>query len=193
MTLQNKFLNDYRKMFRLVNSGETFVAFDTETTGLSSDNCRIIEIGAVKFDKTGVLNTYSTLINPQQIIPVEITQLTNINNEMVKNSPVIKEILPGFLDFIKETTLIGHNIQFDMRFLQAECERNGFLSPKNAVIDTLRFSRWALPELGKYKQTFLAEHFGINLEAAHRAYDDARVCGNIFLQCIKVSADRQRL
>lgn len=180
-------------MFRLLTSGETFVAFDTETTGLSPENCRIIEIGAVKFDQTGILDTFNTLINPQQPIPYEITQITNINSEMVKDSPAIRDILPLFFEFIKDTVLIGHNIQFDLRFLKAECERNGFPNAGNKVIDTLHFSRWTLPELGKYRQPLMAEHFGIKLEAAHRAYDDARVCGDIFLHCIEASAERQKI
>ena len=126
MQLANKFLKDYKQMFRLVKSGETFVAFDTETTGLSAENCRIIEIGAVKFNSTGVISRFSTLINPQQHIPVQITQITHIDDSMVKDKPVIKDILSEFLDFLSDSIVIGHNVQFDLRFLKAECERNGF-------------------------------------------------------------------
>lgn len=193
MTLQNKFLTDYRKMFRLLTSGETFVAFDTETTGLNTENCRIIEIGAVRFDQNGIIDTFNSLINPDQEIPLNITEITNINNQMVKDSPKIYQVLPKFLDFLTDSIVIGHNIQFDLRFLEAECLRNNFPVIKNTVIDTLQFSRWALPELKKYKQSIIADYFGVNIEAAHRAYDDARVCGNIFLHCIKVSAQRQKV
>jgi DNA polymerase-3 subunit epsilon len=56
----------------------------------------------------------------------------------------------------------------------------------------LGFARWALPELSKYNQPFLADFFNININAAHRAYDDAKICGNIFLELIKVSADKQK-
>ena len=63
---------------------------------------------------------------------------------------------------------------------------------KNQIIDTLGFARWALPELSKYNQPFLADFFNININAAHRAYDDAKICGNIFLELIKVSADKQK-
>lgn len=193
MTLQNKFLTDYRKMFRLLTSGETFVAFDTETTGLNTENCRIIEIGAVRFDQNGIIDTFNSLINPDQEIPLNITEITNINNQMVKDSPKIYQVLPKFLDFLTDSIVIGHNIQFDLRFLEAECLRNNFPVIKNTVIDTLQFSRWALPELKKYKQSIIADYFGVNIEAAHRAYDDARVCGNIFLHCIKASAQRQKV
>ncbi len=180
-------------MFRLITSGETFVAFDTETTGLNTENCRIIEIGAVRFDQNGIIDTFNSLINPDQEIPLNITEITNINNQMVKDSPKIYQVLPKFLDFLTDSIVIGHNIQFDLRFLEAECLRNNFPVIKNTVIDTLQFSRWALPELKKYKQSIIADYFGVNIEAAHRAYDDARVCGNIFLHCIKASAQRQKV
>lgn len=193
MQLVNKFLKDYKKMFRLLKDGETFVAFDTETTGLSSHNCRIIEIGAVKFNSSGILDTFNTLINPETPIPPELVQLTHISDDMVKDQPVIKDILPGFCKFIEGSIIIGHNAHFDLRFLQAELERCNMPENKNPVIDTLGFARWALPDLQKYNQPFLAELFNIDISAAHRAYDDARVCGNIFLELIKKSADRQRI
>lgn len=180
-------------MFRLVKSGETFVAFDTETTGLNAENCRIIEIGAVKFNSSGVISRFNTLINPQQTIPFQITQITHIDDSMVKDKPVINEILSDFIDFLGDSIVIGHNVQFDLRFLKAECERNGFDVIKNKVIDVLQFCRWAFPDSGKYNQAFMAERFGIDVTQAHRAYDDAFVCGNIFLHCIKSTAAKQRL
>lgn len=192
MPLANKILKDYRQMFRLIKSGETFVAFDTETSGLSCQTCRIIEIGAVKFNCNGCISTFNTLINPETPISPEAIEINHITDEMVKNQPVIKEILPSFCDFIKDTTIIGHNVHFDMRFLQAELSHAGMEENKNQVIDTLGFARWALPELPKYNQPFLADYFNINIKAAHRAYDDAKICGNIFLELIKISADKQK-
>ena len=193
MPLVNKILKDYRQMFHLVKSGETFVAFDTETTGLDCHECRIIEIGAVKFDCNGCIATFNTLLNPEKPIPEECIKINHITDEMVKNQPLIKDILPSFCGFIKDSIIIGHNVHFDMRFLQAELARAGFAENKNNVIDTLGFARWALPELEKFNQPFLADYFNISIKAAHRAYDDAKICGNIFLELIKASADRQKL
>lgn len=193
MQLANKFLKDYKKMFRLLKDGETFVAFDTETTGLSSQTCRIIEIGAVRFDSTGILDSFNTLINPETTIPPELVQLTHISDDMVKDKPLIKDILPDFIKFLGDSIIIGHNAHFDLRFLNAELARADMNENKNAVIDTLGFARWCFPDLPKYNQPFLAQMFGIEISQAHRAYDDARVCGNIFLELIKKSADRQRM
>ena len=180
-------------MFRLIKSNETFVAFDTETTGLSPENNRIIEIGAVKFNSEGICGSYNTLVNPQQPIPPEISTLTSITDSMVKSERKISEILPEFIDFASDSILVGHNIQFDIRFLNAECLRHGFKTVKNDAIDTLMFSRWAFQELRKYKQTAMAEYFNLEIKEAHRAYDDAFVCGNLFLHLIRATADRQKM
>ena len=82
--------------------GEVFTAFDTETTGLSSKYEKIIEIGAVKFDKNGIIDTYSVLINPEKVISSNITSITGITNQMVCNCPTFSEITPSFLNFINE-------------------------------------------------------------------------------------------
>lgn len=193
MPLVNKIIKDYKKMFHLLKSGETFVAFDTETTGLSCKTCRIIEIGAVKFNSGGFISSFNSLINPETNIPLELVELTHITDQMLVGKPLIKEILPEFNKFISDSILIGHNIHFDMRFLQEELARCGMSENKNVLIDTLGFARWAMPDLQKYNQPFLAEMFNIDIKAAHRAYDDAKVCGNIFLELIKASADRQKV
>ncbi len=193
MNLTNRFLKDYRKMYRLVKDGTTFVAFDTETTGLSAQNCRIIEIGAVKFNNSGILGSFNSLINPECHIPEECTQINHITDSMVESKPIIKELLPSFIDFIKDTVLIGHNVQFDIRFLDAELERCFMPIAENTIIDTLQFSRWAFPEQQKYRQPLIASLLGIEVKDAHRAYDDAFVCANIFLNLIKATSQRQKV
>ena len=98
MQQQTNFFRDYRKLALLLQEGATFTAFDTETTGLHCQTCRIIEIGAVKFNADGIIDQFNTLINPQCDIPLECTNINHITNEMVKDSPVINNILPDFLD-----------------------------------------------------------------------------------------------
>ena len=93
---QNKLLEDFRKLQSLLDSGATFIAFDTETTGLSSTTDRVIEIGAIKFDKTGIIDKFETLINPQKPIPVECTEINHITNEMVKDAPTAEVALKKF-------------------------------------------------------------------------------------------------
>ena len=193
MQQHTNFFRDYRKLALLLQEGATFTAFDTETTGLHCQTCRIIEIGAVKFNADGIIDQFNTLINPQCDIPLECTNINHITNEMVKDSPIINNILPDFLNFIKGTYIVAHNASFDMRFLNAEIERCNLKPINNKVIDTLHMSRWAFPDLQKYKQPILAEMLGIKVTNAHRACDDAFVCGNLFLNMIKETASLQKL
>lgn len=182
---QNKFLEDFRKLQSLLDSGTTFVAFDTETTGLSSSSDRVIEIGAVKFDKNGIISKYETFLNPQKPISAECTAINHITDEMVKDAPVAKDELPSFVEFSKDAVLIAHNATFDLNFINAELERAKLSELKNKAIDTLNLVRWAYPLLGKYNLQLMARLMNIKVEDAHRAYDDARVCMEVFLKTLK--------
>lgn len=189
---QNKLLEDFRKLQSLVDSGVTFIAFDTETTGLSSTNDRIIEIGAVKFDKNGIIDKFETLINPQKPIPAECTEINHITDEMVKDAPLSKDAMVSFSDFIKDSILIAHNANFDLNFVNEEFARAKLPELKNKALDTLNFVRWAYPLLGKYNLQLMARLMNINVEDAHRAYDDARVCMEVFNRTLKDTASVQK-
>ncbi len=176
------------KIAKSFNSGTIYTAFDTETTGLSPDYCNIIEIGAVKFSKDGVLRTFNTLINPGYPIPAEITRLTSITTAQVADAPYFKDIAPDFLEFITGTVLVAHNCNFDVKFVNNELSRNSFCllqQPNIPAIDTLKTSRVAFPGLPSYKQANLANILNISVEHAHRANDDARVCMELFLKCLQ--------
>lgn len=193
MQLANKVFKDYRKLARFLMDGAVFTAFDTETTGLSAEKDRIIEIGAVQFNSDGILGRFNTLINPQIPIPSFITSLTHISNKMIEEAPLIGNILKDFQQFLGDSIIVGHNVQFDIRFLHAEEKRCGLKESMNMFIDTLGLCRWAYPELGKYKQEEMAKMLGIKAENAHRAWEDAFVCGNIFLHTIRKTAARQKI
>jgi len=144
-------------MKRLLDSGAVFCALDTETTGLKPEEERIIEIGAVKLDKSGVLGTYSSLVNPRVLIPYFCQQLTGITNKMVYGQKEFNELAGDFLSFLGEDSIIvAHNAQFDLRFVNAELERMNHEPLSNKAIDTLRFSRWAFPENGHWTLQHLA-------------------------------------
>lgn len=185
-------LNDYRRMNRLVQSGAVFCALDTETTGLKPDEDRIIEFGAVRFDRSGVLATFSTLVNPRVLIPHFCQELTGITNKMVFGQKEFSELSAELLEFIDSSIIVAHNAQFDLRFLNCELERMNHEILKNKAVDTLRFSRWAYPENEHWTLQYLANQLGIEVKSAHRAEDDARVCMEIFLRCISDTMDRQK-
>ena len=189
----NPILQDNRRLLKLYNSGAVFTAFDTETTGIKAEDCTIIEIGAVKFNKDGELDKFSTLINPKIPIPQIITQITNISDSMVCSMPCIKEVLPGFIEFIGDSILMGHNVQFDLNFLNSECEKNGLPYVRNNALDTLRISRWAYPKAERHKLDYLADALKINKGHSHRAFDDAVTCKELFLRILRDTAPVQRL
>ncbi len=102
-----------------------FVVFDIETTGFSPVNNRIIEIGAVKLRDGKVLDRFSAFINPQVPIPFEIEKLTGIRDDMVKDAPLVEEVLPKFLEFASGSVLVAHNAGFDMSFIIENVRRLG--------------------------------------------------------------------
>ena len=167
---------DYRGGF-----DDEFVVFDIETTGLSNRTCGITEIGAVKVKNGEILDRFNTFVNPEMPIPEEITQLTSITDDMVKDAPTVKEALPAFLSFAGDRLLIAHNADFDVGFIRAAAEQNGipFASP---YLDTVALSRHINPELKNHKLDTLAEYFALGDFNHHRACDDAEMLAMIFFK-----------
>ncbi|MGJ7044448.1 PolC-type DNA polymerase III [Thermoanaerobacterium thermosulfurigenes] len=161
----------------------SFVVFDIETTGLSSINDNIIEIGAVKIKNFQIVDTFETFVNPQVHISKFITKLTGITDDMVKEYPSIEEILPKFLDFIKDSILVAHNANFDVTFIKTKA-RNLGMEVDNPVLDTLELSRHMYENLKNYKLDTVAQHLGVSLENHHRAVDDAKATAEIFIKSI---------
>lgn len=187
-----KLLADFKRLYRLLQGGTVFCAFDTETTGLSSRNDRVIEVGAVKFTRDGVLDTFGTLVNPGIPLPPICTQISHITDDMVRGAPDMAAVLPGFLRFADGCVLVAHNAPFDLKFTNEELRRCGLPSLANQAVDTLALSRWAYPANEHWSLQVLARQFCIDVRAAHRACDDARVCMEVFLRCIRDTMDRQK-
>ncbi|MCC6147157.1 MAG: DEAD/DEAH box helicase family protein [Anaerolineaceae bacterium] len=156
---------------------QSMVALDLETTGLSQESDSIIEIGAVRFNGSRVEAEWSTLINPNRAIPQFITQLTGITNEMVRNAPPIRAVLDDFAEFVGDLPILGHNVQFDLSFLQKYQ-----LFSINEVLDTYELASVLLPSASRYNLNALGQQLGILLPATHRALDDARVTHAVFLR-----------
>src|SRR5256714_13325490 len=103
----------------------TFVVLDLETTGGSPLNCAITEVGAIKLRGGECLGTFQTLVNPGVAIPPEITYLTGITEAMVLPAPPIEEVLPSLLEFVGDGVIVGHNVRYDLGFLNAALARAG--------------------------------------------------------------------
>lgn len=156
----NKYVKDY-------------VVFDLETTGIHPERDVIIEISAVRVCDGKAAAEYSTLVNPKRHIPAAATSVNGITDDMVADAPEIKEAMAGFMDFIGDSILVGHNIHtFDMNFAYDAAWQVLGKELDNDYIDTLYMARYCLPGLGHYKLTDISEYFHINTEGAHRALND---------------------
>ncbi|MDR3334839.1 MAG: 3'-5' exonuclease [Treponema sp.] len=199
----------------IVLESGVFVAFDLETTGLDAKKDRIVEIGAVKFDKQGLMARFSTLINPGIPMPEEAGRVNNITDEMLRDQPSLDEVFPDFIRFIKNTVLVAHNAPFDCGFINEQLKDRFVASRKqeaqrgllegiddeagktgnrwaapfpvlpNPVVNTLIYAKEVFPGRSKYKLQELAAFFNITTFDAHRAEDDARVCMELFIRCVQ--------
>ncbi|WP_142414361.1 PolC-type DNA polymerase III [Hathewaya massiliensis] len=160
---------------------DEFIVFDIETTGFSSENDKIIEIGAVKIKEGVIIDNFNNFVNPKISIPYNITELTGITNDMVRSEDGIEIVLPKFLDFIKDSVLVAHNASFDTSFIKKNC-RDLNLKLNNPIMDTIPLSKFLYPELKRFKLNVVAKHLNISLENHHRAVDDAKATGEILIK-----------
>ncbi|MCS7221048.1 MAG: helicase C-terminal domain-containing protein [Anaerolineae bacterium] len=158
----------------------TFVALDLETTGLDPERDRIIEIGVVRFQSDGEIQTWSTLVNPGCPIPPRIEQLTGISNAAVSRAPTLPMVLPSLRRFVGDATLIGHNLAFDLSFLR----QADFLT-RNPTVDTFTLAAIVLPRQKSYALSALAEFLNVKLSTAHRALADAQAAAELFRALIR--------
>lgn len=158
---------------RLNQYAENYVVFDLETTGISSKEDSIIEISAIKVKRHEPFAEFNTLVNPGTHIPAGATNINGITDDMVKDAPELKEILPDFLSFIEGEILLGHNIQsFDLLFLYKAADELLGREVPNDYVDTLYMARSCLPQLNHHRLTDISEYFHIDTAGAHRAFAD---------------------
>lgn len=160
---------------------ETFIVFDLETFGLNSHEHPIIEIGAIKVQGTRIVDSFSQLINPGMPIPEKIQEITSITNSMVADMPKIEEVLPKFMEFVGDATMVAHNARFDMSFIRRECKRIMGIDYDPSVIDTLQMARDVMPDLKGYGLGSLTKKLGVALENHHRAVDDSQATAGMFI------------
>lgn len=179
---------------------EDYLVVDLETTGFTPNpkivngqivkkGCEIIEIGVTELNKGIIKKNYSRLIKPEEPIPYHITKITNITNDMVKDSKSIEEVLPKFREFIGDKTIIGHNISFDIRFLNYFLEKLGL-----PLITKYICTQQMLKETGSYdgkneKLGTACEYYDIKLLNAHRAYADTYATAKLFLKLVEVQKE----
>lgn len=163
----------------------TFVVFDLETFGLNSHKNEIIEIGAIKLKGARIVDTFSSFVNPNKIIPKKISELTHITQDMVDNAPTIEDVLPKFLEFTKDAVMVAHNSAFDMGFIRRDAKKYMGIDYKPPIIDTLQMARDLYPDLKGYNLDRLNKTFKLSLENHHRAIDDAQSTAKLFIMFLE--------
>ena len=155
-----------------------FVAFDIETTGLNAQLDRMTEIGAVIFQGSRIISTFNTFVDPGIPIPADITNLTGIRDEDVRNAPGETEALEAFLDYAGGRPLVAHNAHFDIGFMKATARRHD-LRFDPVFLDTLALSQALLPDLKRFKLDIVSNRLNLPKFNHHRASDDAMVVARI--------------
>lgn len=163
----------------LIAFPERFVVIDTETTGLDQKYDDIIEISAIKVENNKIVDTFSVLINPGYRISSFITDLTGITNDMLVNAPKIENIIEDFYIFVKDYTIIGHNVNFDINFLYDSLIKFD-IKLNNDFVDTMRIGRYLLKDLKHHRLADLANYYHIDIQGAHRALKDCEITLEVY-------------
>jgi polyribonucleotide nucleotidyltransferase len=159
--------------------GYELVVLDTETTGRDPKVADLIEIGAVRIRDGQVVDTFSTMVNPGRTIFG--VQMHGITDGDVAGGPVAKEAAQSLLDFVGGAPVVGHNVGFDLGFLDAAMGESGrFIA--NGYFDTLTLAREGYPDLESYKLGDVARFFGVDVETAHRGLADAETTAAVVLR-----------
>ena len=157
-----------------------YVIVDLETTGLSPVKNEIIEIGAIKVQNNEIVDRLDILVKPENRVNYFISNLTGITNEMLEDAMDIKEALKIFSEFASDSTLMAHNANFDMSFLNTNLDKHFKYTLKNKCLDTLAISRHYLKGMPNYKLETLANHFNVNYSGAHRSLKDCEITYEVY-------------
>jgi DNA polymerase-3 subunit epsilon len=164
----------------------TFCVVDVETTGGGPQTNALTEIAAAKFRGGECLGTFSTLVDPEDAIPPFIAELTGITDDMVRGAPDLSGVLPALVEFVHGAVLVGHNVAFDLSFLNAALEAHDRPLLENLVVDTLALARRLVPEevpncrLGTLASAMALEHL-----PRHRALDDVMATADLLHRLIE--------
>ncbi len=161
---------------------DDYVIFDIETSGLNPSKDKIIEIGAVKYINNRKVDEFNYLINPNVKLEKIITEVTGLTDHDLIDKPNIKEILPKFLDFIGDYPVIGHNVSFDIDFVNYNLRTLHYPELNNKVIDTLFLSRITIYDIKNHRLKTLKEYLKLDY-SSHRSMCDCYTCNEVYQYC----------
>ena len=180
-------LNESDKTVNLDLRDATYVVYDLETTGFSSNYNEIIEVAAAKVKNGQIVDEFSTFVKPMREIGRQITELTSITNDDVRTAPSVEEVLPAFYNFFKGCILVAHNATFDNSHLFQGLARLGIDASDTPSIDTLQLAKVRYghgTRLKKFNLKALCQYFDVELLQHHRAINDAKATAYCFIKML---------
>jgi DNA polymerase-3 subunit epsilon len=151
----------------------TFVVIDVETTGWEPGPDALTEVAAVRFTGGEPCGTYHSLVDPGLHIPEFVSELTGIDDELVQGAPDISVVLPELVETIGDGVVVGHNIGFDLSFIDAALTEHSFDGISNPVVDTLHLARRLVrDDVIDCKLATLARRLRLDHSPSHRALED---------------------
>lgn len=165
---------------------EIFVCIDCEMTGLDLEKDRIIEVAATTFTIDTIIDSFSSLVNPQYPISAESLSIHKITEEMVVHSPKIEEVLPSLLALMDRYHIVGHGVSFDIEMIKKAAERASINTTIGIrpSIDTLRLARY-YGDSPSNSLINLAKHFNIPFDESHRALADVQANIEVFRHLVR--------
>ncbi|QDK38988.1 exonuclease domain-containing protein [Bdellovibrio sp. NC01] len=163
----------------------TYIAFDTETSGAYPVGFDIVEFGAVKYYKGEEIGRLQFLLKPRETMSDFIIGIHGITNEMVADAPSIASKIVEIHEFFKGCIVLAHHCPFDLGFLTLEFEKAGLPLPTEPALCTSLLSRKLIHGVENHKLQTLVKHLNIDGGQAHRAYDDAKSCLLVAVECFK--------
>ncbi len=159
-----------------------FVAVDVETTGLDTEECRVIEVGIVRFERGQPAERWGMLVDPGVPIPEKVVKVTGITDEMVAGKSKFKDVKWLIRSRIQDRLFVAYNSDFDHRVLEREFERCGLTMPRVPVLDPLVWARRMMPSADSHSLENVCRKLGVDLDNAHRAEHDAEATGRLTLK-----------
>lgn len=169
------------------------VAFDTETSGPYPVAHEIVEMGAVKWENGKVVDQFQALIKPRVPMGEAVIKIHGITNEMVADAPPMEQVLPKFHQFLGNSAIMAHHAPFDLGFLTYEFEKAGLGIPTSPILCTSLLSRALIKESPNHRLQTLIPFLKIPQGAAHRAFDDAKACLEVGLECFRRMGSKNSL
>ena len=170
---------------------ESYVVLDIETTGFSADRDEIIELSALRIVNNKVTEEFSELINPCCYVSSYISNLTGITQQMLYDAPLAPEVLGRFVEFVSDSMIMGHNVTFDIGFINRNMQKYFNSGFNNDYIDTLKLARKFLPQLKSHKLGLIAQHFNFNTDGMHRGLKDCIVTNMCYQKFLQMNKEQQ--